>query len=198
MTARESCHQRRRPTRDSAGPALGVDIGKVIADEDAVEGISLLTEYWELTPFTAGAVEALSQLNTDGGFAGQVHLISKAGPKVQQRTRDWLQLSGFHDTTQIPADRLHFVRDHHEKAPVARRLGVTHFVDDRIAVLTHMDFARVRFLFSLRTPPQIPEWATHVRTWSELMRHLTEVLSVSRGDDGGVVAGDDGGLPGGV
>ena len=50
----------------------------------------------------------------------------------------------------------------------------------------------------LRSATLFPLFAERVISSRRPDRELSMVLSVSRGDDGGVVAGDDGGLPGGV
>jgi hypothetical protein len=119
-----------------------------------------------------------------------VHLISKAGPKISERTRAWLEHTGFAEATGIPAEAVHFVRNREDKEPVCRRLGVTHFVDDRLSVLTHLTSVRYRYLFtgglgshSAPAPGQVPAWARVVGSWPEL-RELIED-DASRGEAAG-------------
>jgi hypothetical protein len=131
------------------------------------------------TPAVPSAVETLAALAA-GRFASRVHLISKAGPKISARTRDWLEHTGFAAATGISADHVHFVRNREDKAPVCRRLGVTHFVDDRLSVLTHLTSVPHRYLFigGLGSHPapaaaDVPSWATVAGSWPEL-RELLE------------------------
>src|SRR3954469_24673945 len=118
-------------------PALGVDVGGVLIDRVA-EGsdTSFFGDRPLETPAVPGAVEALSAL-TAGTFASRVFLISKAGPRISERTRAWLEHTGFFAATGIAPTHLHFVRNRGDKEPVCRRLGITHFVDDRLSVLNH-------------------------------------------------------------
>ncbi|MEH1130471.1 hypothetical protein [Micromonospora sp. CPCC 206061] len=154
-------------------PTLGVDIGGVIvtlADRD--EDTSFFGARPLETPAVAGVFEALAAL-AQQRFAGRVHLISKAGPKVAANTRDWLAHHDFFDRTGIPAAHLHFVRQRRDKAAVCQRLDVTHFVDDRLDVLAYLDTVEHRYLFlggteEPVTAQTIPPWAAVVHTWAEL------------------------------
>lgn len=160
-------------------PTLGVDVGGVIValsgrDEDTSFFGSRPLE----TPATAGVFEALAALNAEL-FAGRVHVVSKAGPKVAANTRAWLEHHDFVGRTGIPADNLHFVRERRDKAPVCQRLGVTHFVDDRLDVLAHLATVPHRYLFRGGTgerpaDPAPPDWATPVDSWAEVVTLIRE------------------------
>ena len=158
-------------------PALGVDVGGVIVqlagrDEDT----SFFGTRPLETPVVDGAVAALAEL-TAGAFAGRVHLISKAGPKVAANTRAWLAHTDFFRRTGIDDDNVHFVRERRDKAPVCERLGITHFVDDHLAVLAHLDAVDHRHLFlggtHDRDVGEVPEWATVTFDWADLTALLT-------------------------
>ena len=118
------------------------------------------------------AFSFLKLLNSTTRFDGRVHLVSKCGPVVEERTRSWLIRTNFHRETEIGMDKLHFVRERADKAVICKRLGVTHFVDDRIDVLAKMDSVSHRFLFRREMPLQVPPWVVHVRSWEDLERHL--------------------------
>ncbi|NUT07130.1 MAG: hypothetical protein HOV76_27005 [Hamadaea sp.] len=132
------------------------------------------------TPATEGVFEALATL-TEGPFAGRVHLVSKAGPKVEANTRAWLQHHDFFGRTGVGVSNVHFVRERRDKAPVCERLGLTHFVDDRLDVLAYLATVDHRFLFTGGTDEPVadhlPDWATAVDSWAA----LTELLA--GGDD---------------
>ncbi|MGC4869788.1 hypothetical protein ACLQ3B_30595 [Micromonospora sp. DT53] len=150
---------------------LGVDIGGVIiepADEDA--DTSFFGAHYLRTPAVDGAFDALAAL---GSAFDEVHLVSKCGEATEGRTRQWLTHHDFSARTGIPVERAHFCRTRPDKAPIARRLGLTHFVDDKLEVLGYLDSVPYRFLFR----PRRAEVAAHaallphvhrVESWSEL------------------------------
>lgn len=160
-------------------PTLGVDVGGVIValagrDEDT----SFFGSQPLRTPAVAGVFDALAALTVQP-FAARVHLVSKAGPKVAANTSAWLTHHDFFDRTGIPEANLHFVRERRDKAPVCQRLGVTHFVDDRLDVLAHLETVEHRYLFlggtgGLAPDGGVPEWATVVDTWAVLVTLLRE------------------------
>ncbi|MEU8300116.1 hypothetical protein AB0C04_22915 [Micromonospora sp. NPDC048909] len=155
---------------------LGVDIGGVIiepADDDA--DTSFFGEHYLRTPVVAGAFEALATLAA--GPFDEVHLVSKCGEDTERRTREWLVHHDFHTRTGIPVRRVHFCRTRPAKAPIARRLGLTHFVDDKLEVLGYLDSVPHRYLFR----PRAAEVARHdvhlplvhrVESWPELVTAL--------------------------
>ncbi|GAA1594426.1 hypothetical protein [Actinoplanes couchii] len=135
---------------------LGVDVGGVIvAIVPGGEDTSFFGGRYLETPAVDGVFEALAAL-TAGPFAGRVHIVSKAGPKVAGHTREWMEHHRFFERTGINPAHLHFVRERRDKAPVCRRLGITHFVDDRPDVLACLETVEHRFLFR---PPETPGWA---------------------------------------
>lgn len=127
---------------------LGVDIGGVIiepADDDA--DTSFFGAHYLHTPAVDGAFDALAAL---GPAFDEVHLVSKCGEATERRTREWLAHHDFPARTGIPEERMHFCRTRPDKAPIARRLGLTHFVDDKLEVLGYLDSVPHRFLFRSR------------------------------------------------
>jgi hypothetical protein len=168
-------------------PTLGVDVGGVIV---ALRGRDEDTSFFGSrplkTPAVAGVFDALATLTVEP-FAGRVHLVSKAGPKVAANTRAWLTHHDFFDRTGIPEANLHFVRERRDKAPVCRRLGVTHFVDDRLDVLAHLDSVEHRYLFLGGTDQEapdgsLPDWATAIDTWAGLAALLGESVPAQGGN----------------
>ncbi|WP_433269083.1 hypothetical protein ACQPWR_11120 [Micromonospora vinacea] len=150
---------------------LGVDIGGVViepADDDA--DTSFFGRNYLRTPAVVGAFDALAAL---GPAFDEVHLVSKCGEATERRTREWLAHHDFPAHTGIPVERVHFCRTRPDKAPIARRLRLTHFVDDKLEVLGYLDSVPHRFLFR----PRRAEVAAHaallplvhrVESWSEL------------------------------
>ena len=154
-------------------PVLGVDVGRVISDDDTDTGVSMLSDRWKDTAFVAGCLEAVQRLNASGRFEGHVRILSKCGPKVQERTTTWLHLQDFFGTTGILEEHVYFVRDKADKAALCADLHVTHFVDDRLGNLALMTTVNRRYLFQPFEPPQVPPWVVHVRSWRALEPRLS-------------------------
>lgn len=163
---------KKRSTRLTADrqPLLGLDIGGVIVSKATRNSdTSFFGDRPMDTPPVPGAVAAISAMAA-GRFAGRIHLVSKAGPKIEAITRAWLAHTGFLELTGIGPDQVHFVRERADKEPVCRRLGVTHFVDDTESVLNHLKSVQYRYLFldgqvdratpADRTLILVPDWPT--------------------------------------
>lgn len=128
---------------------LGVDVGGVIIDKDRNDNsdTSLFGPNYLHAKDVESAFGCLGILNRDA-FKDRVWIVSKCGENIERKTREWMEHSKFHDVTGIPKERLVFVRERAEKAPAAARLGLTHFVDDKLEVLHHMkDVVACRILF---------------------------------------------------
>ena len=74
-------------------------------------------------------------------------LVSKCGPRTEARTREWLVEAGFLDAIGMPAGHVWLCRQRPDKAGVCAELGVSHFVDDRLEVLSYMPAVAERYLF---------------------------------------------------
>jgi hypothetical protein len=171
------------PHRDLVS-RLGIDIGRVIigpVDDDGVADTSFLSGTPDdamRTEPTPGAFAAIAHL-TDA-FAGQVWLVSKCGPKVQAKTLRWLDHWRFWTATGIPPDHIRFCRERRDKAIHCADLAITHFIDDRVDVLTHLvGLVPELYLFGLDWRDRAaPPWATPVFTWADAE---AAVLGGSRG-----------------
>jgi len=177
---------------DAAMPVLGLDIGGVIVDyAESEPGATLIGPEWIRSNPVPLALEAVAAL-VAGPFGDNVHLVSKAGPKMESRTLVWLDRIGFFDATGVRRDHVVFVRRREDKAVECRRLAVTHVVDDRLAVLQHLMEVPHRYLFvgglgERASPTQIPRWATVLHDWTEVDQLLVSSdQSRSDGTEGGV------------
>jgi hypothetical protein len=163
---------------------LGLDVGGVIIDRASEDSdTSFFGDRPLETPAVADAVECIATLTADV-FASRVVVVSKAGPKTAARTREWLEHVGFYARTGIRPDDVHFVRDRAGKEPVCRRLGVTHFVDDRLSVLNHLVSVPHRYLFTgglgASAPPdpaRVPEDIVLAADWPTLRNLLIAQLA---------------------
>ncbi|TWD78973.1 hypothetical protein FB561_0021 [Kribbella amoyensis] len=150
---------------------LGIDIGRVIIDGSAGPGD---TSFFQgdraamlRTPAVAEAFATIARLVQL--FDGQAWLVSKCGPRIQQRSLDWLLHHRFFERTGIPADHVRFCLRRPDKAIHCRELGITHFVDDKPDV--HEALAGLvpyRYLFGPQRSRHVPAGVTATRTWSEV------------------------------
>lgn len=149
---------------------LGIDIGRVIigggdqpgADTAFLDGDERRAMQ---TPPVAGAFSAIAELTA--AFAGRVWLVSKAGLRVQERTRRWLDAHAFFRATGVPSTHLRFCRERPQKAEHARELLLTHFIDDRFDVLLALRGIVGRLvLFGPQRRPVAPVgWLQAAPTW---------------------------------
>lgn len=151
---------------------LGVDIGGVIIDRvNDDTDTSFFGDNYLATTAVPGAFASLARL-APGRFGGRVFLVSKCGARVEAKTRDWLAYHDFHAQTGIPASHVHFCRRRPDKAEVCERLGVTHFIDDRLEVLGYLEHVANLYLFR----PERREMNRHAR-------HLRRVQIVHEWDE---------------
>ena len=148
---------------------LGIDIGRVLIrpgqgpnDTSFLQGS--LERALETPPYD-GMFETVPLLVQR--FGGRAWLVSKAGPRVEDRTRRWLDRHRFWDRTGIPEGQVRFCRDRPGKLPICRELQVTHFIDDRLDVLEHLR-GTVPHLF-LFGACQGPDWVTPLAGWPEAL-----------------------------
>jgi hypothetical protein len=118
--------------------SLGVDIGNVIINNrlNDPEVNKVDEKVYASFPPSEGVFDALKTLNEY--FQDEVYLISKCSEWAQEQILLWLKAHDFYGKTGIKEQNVHFVRQRHEKDGVCQKLGITHFIDDRLEVLGHM------------------------------------------------------------
>lgn len=131
------------------------------------------------TPAVPGSADAIQELLLR--FDHRVHIVSKAGPKIAGLTRSWLAMQGMVGANGISPTNVHFVRKRADKHAVCDRLGITHFVDDRLDVLGHLHTVDHRYLFTGGlghhvAPESVPDWAIVVGSWLDLLTRLRRSL----------------------
>ncbi len=116
---------------------LGIDIGRVIINGTTGPGDTSFfagdTAAMLRTPAVPDAFETIARLVP---LFSQTWLISKCGPRVQQRSLTWLHHHNFFTRTGIPADHVRFCLQRPQKAIHCADLAITHFVDDKPDVIT--------------------------------------------------------------
>lgn len=154
---------------------LGIDVGRVL--------ISPVDSTSPDTSFIGGTLEdALNTPPYDGMFdvvpalvelfEGRVWIVSKCGPRIQQRTLQWFEHHRFFERTGIARDRVRFCLKRPDKAIHCRELGISHFIDDRVDVLQPMTGSvRNLFLFGPQRG-KTPAHMHHVETWRQVSEAL--------------------------
>lgn len=167
--------ERTRSQQTAGTPAIGVDIGGVVIRQArAREDTSFFSQDFLQTPEVEGAISAIAHLNASV-FPGGVWIVSKALAPTAERTLLWLEDRGFEAATGVAADRILFCERREDKAPIAKDLGLTAFVDDRVDVLAPMTTVGRRLLFReprASAPSAIPAGVTPVAGWAEALRTL--------------------------
>lgn len=156
---------------------LGVDVGGVIIDKvNDNTDTSFFGDNYLQTTATLGVFEALQRLVSER-FGEHVHLVSKCGKRVQEKTLRWLDHHQFYERTGIGREHVYFCLERHEKAGICRRLGVTHFIDDRLEVLGSLQTVGNLYLFQpnpreVRRHAQFLDRVRQVQSWDGILREL--------------------------
>ena len=115
---------------------LGIDIGNVLVSNRAY--ILGGSRYLEAEPMP-GAFPAIARLAQKRFDPTRIHVVSRVYDAIgEARNRHWLNHHRFFAMMGIPESNVHFCLKREEKAPICKELGVTHFIDDRLEVLSHM------------------------------------------------------------
>ena len=152
---------------------LGVDVGGVLVDRIRADGsdTSFFSDRFLETPAVADAFETLARLGRER-FRQRICIVSKCGPRTEEKTRLWLAHHKLLDVLGLEAQALHFCRERRDKGPICKRLGVTHFIDDRMDVLVHMTSVRYRFLFGPQKAGVNAEGAVRAESWAAIAAAL--------------------------
>lgn len=154
---------------------LGIDVGRVLiapGDNDRPD-TSFIDGPLEAALDTPPCVDMFDVVPAlVERFEGRVWIVSKCGPRIQQRTLQWFGHHRFFERTGIPRGNVRFCLKRSDKAIHCRELGITHFIDDRADVLEPMaGIVPNRFLFGPQRG-RIPAGMRHVMTWREAMRAI--------------------------
>lgn len=160
-------------------PKIGIDIGRVIIGGEARLSEQTLFGNDPLNaPEIPGAIDSIASLSRDPQWGGVV-LVSKCTPHIEARTADWLATHNFHTRTDVPIENVIFCREIKDKVPIAAALGLTHFIDDRIAVLHQMHgIVPVRLLFGHQRYEHRQKGITPVLNWEQAMEELNKTKTL--------------------
>lgn len=161
-------------------PRLGIDIGRVIINGPAHPAggdTAFFTgdeDTMLATPEMPGAIQAIARLV--GYFQGKVWLISKCGPRIQDRTERWLDGHDFYQRTGLPPSHVRFCRTRTDKRRHCEQLKLTHFVDDHPEVHAAIRGAvTYQYFFGPQRTP-VPSYGIHTPTWPDVERNIERTL----------------------
>lgn len=156
---------------------LGVDIGGVLIDRiNDDTDTSFYSDNYLQTTAVPGAFDALRRMS-DSRFGSHIHLVSKCGPRVEQKSREWLDHHDFFRKTTVDPANIHFCRHRQDKAPICETLSLTHFIDDRLEVLGYLKSVPNLYLFH-PTAGEVEKHAQHldsvhrVESWDDVLAAL--------------------------
>jgi len=133
-------------------------------------------------PFAVGffdkdALPAVLQLSRER-FNTNIWVVSKVRESDEEFVRDELERVHFWQQLGIAVPQIRFCREHADKAIICRELGVTHFVDDRPAVLVAMEGVvpvRIKLTLSGLSSKSLAvdcRGIYHAESWAHILRML--------------------------
>lgn len=163
----------------SKQPVLGVDIGGVIISRSNDKSDTSFFGGNFLNSVAVDRVFESIARCVDAGY--NTYLVSKCGEEVQRKTLLWLSHHNFYDCTGVSPNSVRFCRTRPEKAQICDELGVTHFVDDRLEVLSYLTNVANLYLFDGQ-PKEMRKFAEmlpkvhQTNSWSELSDMLAHSI----------------------
>ncbi len=123
-----------------------------------------------------GAIEGLRKLVDSKAF-DKIYIISKVDPISEVFSRVNFKVRNFCNKTGISRENIIFCRRYEDKAPLAEKLHITHFVDDHLKVLYYMNTVNHLYALNprhreLKKYPELVSEVTIVKSWEELLPML--------------------------
>lgn len=105
-----------------------------------------------------------------------IFIISKAGLKTQDRTVNWLNNNNFFQRTGFAKENILFCDEREEKGILCKKLGIIHFIDDRIHIMQILrEIVPNLYLFGENEKNKnVTKWVTLVENWDELLPYLLQ------------------------
>jgi hypothetical protein len=150
---------------------LGIDVGGVIIDRKRNDDTD--TSLFGTNYLNAHAVEEAFETIHALHDRFDIFIVSKCGQNIERKTREWMIHNQFPEKTGVAMDRVNFCRQRADKAPICEKLGVTHFIDDKLEVLSYLKSVPNKYLFD-PSPNEVKAYSKHldqvmiVGTWKEL------------------------------
>lgn len=158
---------------------LGIDIGNVIINHRLTDknDTTLHEERYSTIPAAEGVFESIKKLREEV-FGEDIFLISKCTPWAQEKILTWLTDNDFYTKTGVNPRHVFFCRERNEKDKICSDNNITHFIDDRLEVLSHMVQNVPVLLLFQPDPAEIDEYreflprVKRVESWNEVLKTL--------------------------
>lgn len=159
---------------------LGIDVGGVIIDRKKNDDTdtSLFGPNYLNAFAVQGAFDAIREL-ASSRFEGEIYVVSKCGQNIERKTKEWMVHNRFPETTRVPMDKVFFCRRRADKAPICQKLGITHFIDDKLEVLSYLESVPNKYLFD-PNPEEVKSYSKHLSKVT-LVGHWTELVGLLKG-----------------
>ena len=162
---------------DTKGQILGIDIGGVIIDvwQHGNDKLFFSDSFLE-TPEVAGALKAIRSLRDR--FSA-IKYVSHCTDENRARFIGWLEVHNFYEETGSQPKDMTFCPNRSDKANICKDLEISHFIDDRLEVLSSLTTVKERYLFQPRQEDleEFKEYLSMVRvanSWSDILRLLNK------------------------
>jgi hypothetical protein len=117
-------------------------------------------------------------------FESSIVLVSHASTWAEHKIRYWLDAHLFFNRTGIARNEVYFCHDRQDKAAICQRERVSHFIDDRLEVLQHLQgVVDHRYLFGTSTMPVDAAGLPPVLTCCENWAAVCDSLLPERGKE---------------
>jgi len=126
---------------------IGIDLRGVLAKPEPEKNIVCSTKDYAEAMVMENALEVLKNFKTNHG--ADIFIITcMSKPKMAMAAGQWLERNQVFQQLGIAIKNLHICSAREEKAKIAQKLNLTHFVDDRFSVLIHFPKTIKTFCFS--------------------------------------------------
>ena len=154
---------------------FGTDIGGVLAAHATLEFLEQPGRHLAV-PEIEGAFDAVRQLRKEK-FGNEAYVISMCDEEIEVRSREWLTHTDFVERTGVEWERIIYCRTFAEKAQIAGRIGLTHFVDDRLEVMAGFNNGERLYLFQPDKQKSAPfrqhlHKVLEVQSWREIVADI--------------------------
>lgn len=113
---------------------IGIDIMGVILPKAIETGTF---EEFMACSALPGAIESIKKL-VDIYKPENVYIISRCPEFAEKGIMRWFDEHNFFNETNFNRSNIYFCREQAEKAPIAKQLNISYFIDDKISVLEFM------------------------------------------------------------
>jgi 5'(3')-deoxyribonucleotidase len=138
---------------------LGIDLGNTIVRNQTGSGSK--------DPYP-DAFETILKLTK---LFGLVCIVSRVNAEQEVRARAWMKDYNFAERTGIKPEDVHFCLERYDKGIIAKKLRLTHFIDDRPEVMHHLDSDIRKILFAPK-PEDVQKFnhnhLEQVNSWKEV------------------------------